>query len=257
MRSSSPAGGRLRLCLILLPLVCAALLGSARTVHAQHVQGGVIGGYGVNTTPVDHDPYLFTIGAQAGVTLPVFPLYLGARLMWFSGEITNVQLDNSMGQTALSFSLNYLMLGADLGYDLEVGPIVLRPMLGAGRATLSGKLIGAQGIINRPVDNSPFIAPALALLDQRLLPVRERRAPLHVHDRTRQPRRLRAALRLRRADLKVGLGPAAQPARQRLLRDRTHAVAARRAAARAQEVAPLVTGVIRGVGRARGSRRAR
>jgi hypothetical protein len=145
-------------------LATAALLAGAGHARAQDVQAGVIGGYGVATTPIDHDPYLFTIGAQAGVTLPIFPLYLGARVLWFSGELQNARLTSSMNQAAVSFSLNYLMLAADVGYDLEVGPIVLRPLLSVGRATLSGKLIGPLGIADRPVDNSLFVAPALALL---------------------------------------------------------------------------------------------
>jgi hypothetical protein len=164
MRAFLRAGSRLRLGLIGAVLCCACVGGAASTAHAQHVQLGVLGGYGVNTEAFPHDPYLFSIGVQAGVTLPVLPLYLGARLLWFSGEIQNAQLTSSMNETAVAFAVNYLMLGADIGYDLELGPIVLRPMLGAGRATLSGKLIGASGVVDRPVDNSPFVAPALALL---------------------------------------------------------------------------------------------
>jgi len=164
MRAFLRAGSRLRLGLIAAAVCCACAFESASTAHAQHVQLGVLGGYGVKTEAFGHDPYLFSIGAQAGVTLPVFPLYLGARLLWFSGEIQNVQLTSSMNETALAFAVNYLMLGADIGYDLELGPIVLRPMLSAGRATLSSKLIGARGVFDGPVDNSPFVAPALALL---------------------------------------------------------------------------------------------
>jgi hypothetical protein len=164
MQSSSRAGARLRLGFIFASACWGALLLHTETAHAQHAQAGVIGGYGVATSDVSHDPYRFTIGAQAGITLPIFPLYLGARIMWFTGELENAQLESSMNTTALSLSLNYLMYGIDVGFDIEAGPIVLRPLLSAGRATLSGKLISDNGVYDRNVDNAIFIAPGLALL---------------------------------------------------------------------------------------------
>ena len=134
------------------------------TAHAQHVQAGVIGGYGIATRDVSHDPYMFTIGAQAGITVPVVPLYLGARLMWFTGELENVELVNTMNMTALSLSLNYLMYGVDLGYDVEAGPVVLRPLVSVGRATLSGKLISENGVFDRNVDSAVYVSPGVAVL---------------------------------------------------------------------------------------------
>jgi hypothetical protein len=158
------AGPRLRLGLVCALIGWSAVLANAGTAHAQHVQAGVIGGYGVATSHVERDPYLFAIGAQAGVTLPVVPLYLGARVLWFSGELNNAQFDSSMNTTAVSLSLNYLMYGADVGVDLQAGPLVLRPMLSAGRASLSGKLITDRGVIDRGADNAFYVSPAVALL---------------------------------------------------------------------------------------------
>jgi hypothetical protein len=128
------------------------------------VQPGVMGGYGIATSDVSHDPYMFTIGAQAGVTLPIFPLYLGARLMWFTGDFENVELVSSMNTTALSLSLNYLMYGVDVGFDAEAGPLVVRPLISAGRATLSGKLISEKGVFDRNVDSAVYVAPGVAVL---------------------------------------------------------------------------------------------
>src|SRR5436190_15467148 len=134
MRFSSRSGKRLWLGLMFASACWGALFLHTETAHAQHVQAGVIGGYGIATSDISHDPYLFTIGAQAGVTVPVVPVYLGARLMWFTGELENVELVRAMNMTALSLSLNYLMYGVDLGYDVEAGPVVVRPLVSAGRA---------------------------------------------------------------------------------------------------------------------------
>lgn len=164
MQSCSRAGTRLPLILVFVSVCWGAVLGHPGAAHAQHVQVGVIGGYGIATSDVSHDPYLFTIGAQAGVTVPVFPLYLGARLMWFTGELENVELVRMMDTTALSLSLNYLMYGVDVGYDLEAGPVVVRPLVSAGRATLSGKLISENGVFDRNVDSAVFVSPGVAVL---------------------------------------------------------------------------------------------
>jgi hypothetical protein len=164
MQSSLRAGKRLSLILVFASVCWGAVLVDTGTAHAQHVQAGIIGGYGIATSDVSHDPYLFTIGAQAGITLPVFPLYLGARLMWFTGELNNARLETMMNTTALALSLNYLMYGVDVGFDVEAGPIVLRPLVSVGRATLSGKLISENGVFDRGSDSAVFVAPGVALL---------------------------------------------------------------------------------------------
>lgn len=76
------------------------------------------------------DPYRLGIGARAGVTLPS-SLYLGGSFDLFFGESeTTLGVENSA-------SLTQLM--GNIGYDLALGPLTLRPLLGVGLATLSAE----------------------------------------------------------------------------------------------------------------------
>src|SRR3954447_2669894 len=111
-------------------LLLGALSGSRpATAHAFGLYAGVLGGYAASTDE-DHDvnPYGVGLGLDAGITLPVLPIYVGGRFMYYFGDSASF----SEGGVGLKLDAHYVMYGVDLGYDAELGPIVLRPGLGIG-----------------------------------------------------------------------------------------------------------------------------
>jgi hypothetical protein len=153
-----------------LGLVLAALLLSGPKAHAMSLYAGLLGGYGF--TPEKHEvqPYGFGLGASAGVTLPAVPIYVGARLLWFVGATGHtpspMMTTTATGMTAVSLKLSesYLTYGIDLGYDLELGPLVLRPGLGIGSARLNANIVDMGGVKTKLDDSTLYISPAIALL---------------------------------------------------------------------------------------------
>lgn len=129
---------------------------------AQSLYAGLIGGYAGTT---DNDPtrdvesYGGGGGLSAGVTLPVMPIYLGARALWFVGDSGTL----STGAASLVLDSHYVLYGIDLGYDLILGPIVLRPGLGIGSAILdnSGAAVGLSVTAS---DSSLYLAPGVGLI---------------------------------------------------------------------------------------------
>lgn len=92
--------------------------------------GGVIG-YGVETEDVQgYNPYGFTLGLRGGYTLPGLGLHLGGRLMYYFG---------STGELADTRKIEskYITVSAEVGYDIDLFVLTLRPYLGFGYASLS------------------------------------------------------------------------------------------------------------------------
>jgi hypothetical protein len=154
-----------------LSLVLAALLVSNSKAEAMSLYAGLLGGYGF--TPEKHEvqPYGVGLGASAGLTIPVVPIYIGARLLWFIGSTDHISNPTPMAtmtsagtSVSLELSQSYLTYGVDLGYDAELGPLVLRPQLGIGRATLYSNLADPSGLKMKANDSTLYLSPALALL---------------------------------------------------------------------------------------------
>jgi hypothetical protein len=95
------------------------------------VSASLRGLYGSYTGEGELNPYGFGLGARAGVTLPA-SLYLGGSLDLFFGET----IDGPGGDVSASI---FQVMG-NVGYDLSLGPLVLRPFLGAGLASVSGEI---------------------------------------------------------------------------------------------------------------------
>ncbi len=134
---------------------------SVATAHAQSLYAGLLGGYAASSQQHQElEPYGGAIGASAGVTLPVLPIYLGARMVWFVG--------NTETLAALVVNRHYLLYGVDVGYDAIIGPLVLRPSVGIGRATLEDRVMNS-GLTLSSSDNSLYIAPGFGLLVKLLL----------------------------------------------------------------------------------------
>jgi len=154
---------------VLGSVLAALFLLSPHQVQAMSLYAGLLGGYGF--TPEKHavQPYGVGLGAAAGVTLPSIPIYLGARLLWFLGATghTGVPTTSTTGMATnlnVELSQSYLTYGVDLGYDAELGPLVLRPGLGIGSARLNSNTVGTTGVKATLHDSTLYLSPALALL---------------------------------------------------------------------------------------------
>lgn len=90
------------------------------------IYAGLVGGY---TGTVDQpeelpDPMGPAFGLRAGVTIPLTPLYVGGLFLYHTGETID---EDNRELTSSSY-----MVGGEVGYELGLGPIVLRPNLGIG-----------------------------------------------------------------------------------------------------------------------------
>jgi len=102
----------------------------------KRAQVGLLLGWGFKTdrrtAGLGSDPYKLGIGLRGGYTLD-FQLYLGGYFVYYIGG-------SSEGGNAVvavgtrDSNSNYMMLGAEVGYDVWIGPAMLRPSLGLGMA---------------------------------------------------------------------------------------------------------------------------
>jgi hypothetical protein len=109
-------------------LTAFAGLGEARALPLISLSASARGLYGSALGDQDPSPYGVGLGLRAGVTLPL-SLYLGGSFDYFFGE--SVTLDD------IESSASLLQLMANVGYDLGLGPLTLRPSLGLGFAKRS------------------------------------------------------------------------------------------------------------------------
>ena len=117
--------------LAFVPALSAALLvlGTSSTAHALPLvtlSGSVRGLYGSPADDLGLNPYGGGIGLRLGVTLPA-SLYLGGSFDYFFGESETNAAD-------LEQSVSVLQLMARVGYDVDIGPVTMRPQLGLGLA---------------------------------------------------------------------------------------------------------------------------
>ena len=136
-RPARRAGGRW-----LAPVAGALVLGGVMLVsepaHALPgltLWGSVRGLYGAALGDPALNAYGPGIGLRAGVTLPA-SLYLGGSFDYFFGESEDSILGDS--------SVNVSQLMANVGYDLGLPLLTLRPNLGLGLASTSVEVLGAS-----------------------------------------------------------------------------------------------------------------
>ena len=156
-----------------LSALCALFV-CTNEAKAWGVYAGAHGGYGFapKVRSAEPEPYGVGLGADAGVTLPVIPIYVGARLTWFLGQSKKeVDVGGAAASGSLKLDESYLTYGIDIGYDMELGPIILRPELGIGRATLYTNQIGTGTIGSTSASfemkknySSLYLAPAAELI---------------------------------------------------------------------------------------------
>ncbi len=89
---------------------------------------GLLLGYGTDLEEGDLNLFGLGLGVRGGYTLDM-GLYLGAQFIYFLGE--------SEGAEGAEVSANEMLIGAEVGYDADIDPIVIRPSLGLGLAITS------------------------------------------------------------------------------------------------------------------------
>lgn len=117
-----------------LPLV--TLSGSLRGLY-----GSPFGDQGIEGEELN--PYGLGLGLRGGVTLPS-ALYLGASFDYFFGESNDV----------IDVDVSIYQLMGNVGYDLGLGPLTLRPSLGLGLASLS---VESGGLVSFEETESDFV----------------------------------------------------------------------------------------------------
>ncbi len=121
-------------------------------------QVGIELGYGVYTGEGEDppNPYGLGLGVRSGYTLGV-GVYLGAAFHYYLGSSDEVTV---LG-TTIESSSNIYQFGAEVGYDLGLGPqVVLRPKVGLGYATAAGEVSsdgGSQDVTESGLAISPGV----------------------------------------------------------------------------------------------------
>jgi hypothetical protein len=104
---------------------CLAFTSDASALPLLTLSASLRGLYGPGSGDPIVNPYGPGLGVRAGVTLPT-SWYLGASLDYFFGESEEI--------AGVDVSASLLQVMGNVGYDLGVGPLTLRPSLGLGLA---------------------------------------------------------------------------------------------------------------------------
>jgi hypothetical protein len=134
--SPFPRANRLWRCLVASAALAGTLLSAAvaQALPLVTLAGNLRGLYGTELSDAELDPLRLGLGLSAGVTLPG-SLYLGASFSYFLGESQGVSYRDATTRQAVAraeYSLQSYQLLGHIGYDLGLGPLTLRPSLGAG-----------------------------------------------------------------------------------------------------------------------------
>jgi|GEM_PF-6459635 len=126
---------------VLLVAVGSTMLFNARDAHALGAEVGGDIGYGLKPfhDGYDPNPYGFGLGLHGGVEISSF--YLGASFRYFLGASKDVTLPLVGVQHV---SINALQVGAELGYQVTIGPVTLRPYVWGGPTIYTGTLGSAS-----------------------------------------------------------------------------------------------------------------
>jgi hypothetical protein len=98
-----------------------ALADDVKTAQVQSGgSAGLLLGYGFD------DLYKVGFGVRGGYTLPQMPIYVGGTFVYHLGTS-----EDFPGGSA---TINVMMIGAEGGYELAAGPVIVRPYAGLGIA---------------------------------------------------------------------------------------------------------------------------
>lgn len=121
------------LAIALIVALCAAPL-SASADTLPTVYAGLIGGYSPSTGDTEVDPMGVALGARGGLTIPMTDLYVGALFLYHMGDSATV--------LNVETTLSSFMLGGEIGYEIGVPFITLRPSIGLGLNNTSADVEG-------------------------------------------------------------------------------------------------------------------
>jgi hypothetical protein len=144
----------------ILSSVPAAAAESAEPIRAPNTGPSVamLGGYGLQLNTIASggvSAYRLGVGTRVGTTLP-FHLYVGGTLVAFFGGAVSAS-----GEGGAFYDAHYHVTygGAEAGYDVNLGRVLLRPYVGFGLlAAIGHTTVGTTSI----GENEPFlyVAPA-------------------------------------------------------------------------------------------------
>lgn len=145
------------LVLSILTVTCFTMLYAAPSrAKAEHtvpnIYAGLVAGY---TATVDlpegqPDPMGPAIGVRAGLTLPLTALYVGGLFLYHTGESVDV--------TGGKLSSSSFMLGGEVGYELGLTPLIVRPSLGIGYHNAS-----LDQLVGNGSESSLYLSPGINL----------------------------------------------------------------------------------------------
>lgn len=116
----------------------------------QRLEGGGFLGYGIQLDSEPSKPFGITLGLRGGIVLSNH-LYLGLMLGVFAG-----QSESTYYYAGYRFSQNLWQsqLAVEGGYDLDFGPITLRPVVGLGINRTVFSYSASAGFYNERVDDT-------------------------------------------------------------------------------------------------------
>lgn len=93
--------------------------------------GGATNPFGGNPQPPN--PLGFGLGARGGISF--FSVYAGLNVLYYFGS--SQDLPNPGGGSATSINVHSLMYGGELGYNISLAILTIRPQIGLGNFVLS------------------------------------------------------------------------------------------------------------------------
>src|SRR5262245_22452350 len=109
-------------------LTAIAVLAVTLTAANAHALGsaGILVGNGFK------DGYNIGVGARAGVSLPLLPLYVGGTFVYHLGKTETTAIGD--------VTTRIFYLGPEAGYETGFFPLSIRPYLGLGYASISASV---------------------------------------------------------------------------------------------------------------------
>lgn len=104
--------------------------GAAHAEGEGHASAGALLGYGFK------EGVGFGLGVRGGYTLPM-NVYLGGTFVYHFGKSESTAFGDA--------SSKVLYFGVEGGYDIEAGPVLVRPFLGLGDAIVHGNTVTCIG----------------------------------------------------------------------------------------------------------------
>jgi hypothetical protein len=122
--------------------------------HPAPISIGVLIGYGISLEDGPANPWGVGFGLRGGYNISDF--YVGVRFSYHLGETAEIPTADVFGVGGTEeVTVNLWDLGAEAGYDIHAGTVIIRPELGIGFA---GSSYGSSSELN------PYLAPGAALL---------------------------------------------------------------------------------------------